>query len=39
VAFHAYVLWSIYGGYKAAARLGASGDNSPPSPPPVATPV
>lgn len=39
VAFHAYVLWSIYGGYKACARLAASGDNSPPSPPPVATPV
>ena len=39
VAFHAYVLWQLYGGYKAAARLAASGDNSPPSPPPVATPV
>jgi hypothetical protein len=40
VAFHAYVLWSIYGGYKACARLAATGGgNSPPSPPPVATPV
>ncbi|HKG15103.1 MAG TPA: hypothetical protein VKB12_17395 [Pyrinomonadaceae bacterium] len=38
-AFHAYVLWNIFNGYKACARLAASGDNSPPSPPPVATPV
>ena len=39
LAFHAYVLWKIFDGYKASARLAASGDNSSPSPPPVATPV
>lgn len=38
-AFHAYVLWSIYGGYKACARIPASGGDMPPAPPPVATPV
>lgn len=38
-AFHAYVLWKIFDGYKASARLSASGGNPPPSPPPVATPV
>ena len=39
LAFHAYVLWKIFDGYKASARLSASGDNRPPAPPPVATPV
>jgi hypothetical protein len=39
LAFHAYVLWNMFNGYKAAARLAASGGNTPPSPPPVATPV
>ena len=38
-AFHAYVLWNLFNGYKACARLAASGGNLPPSPPPVATPV
>ena len=38
-AFHAYVLWQVFNGYKACARLAASGGNMPPSPPPVATPV
>jgi len=39
VAFHGYVLWKLFDGYEACARLGASGGNLPPSPPPVATPV
>lgn len=40
IAFHAYVLWQVFNGYKACARLAASGGgNLPPSPPPVATPV
>ncbi|HEV7892645.1 MAG TPA: hypothetical protein VGP08_18675 [Pyrinomonadaceae bacterium] len=40
VAFHAYVLWKLFSGYAASARLVASGGgNLPPSPPPVATPV
>jgi hypothetical protein len=39
VAFHAYVLWSIYGGYKASTRIPEAARNSPPPPPPVATPV
>jgi len=38
-AFHAYVLWQIFNGYKACARLAESGGDLPPSPPPVATPV
>ena len=39
-AFHAYVLWNLFNGYKACARLVASGHgNTPPSPPPVATPM
>ena len=29
MAFHAYVLWNIFNGYKAAARLAASGGNMP----------
>lgn len=39
IAFHAYVLWNLFNGYKACARLAASGGNRPPSPPPYATPV
>lgn len=37
LAFHAYVLYSIFGGYKACARLAETGGDVPP--PPVATPV
>jgi hypothetical protein len=39
LAFHAYVLYSIFGGYKACTRLTAADRNAPPPPPPVATPV
>lgn len=37
VAFHGYVLWHLFNGYKACARLAAPGGNTPP--PPFATPV
>lgn len=38
-AFHAYVLWSVFNGYKACARIPTPNRNLPPPPPPVATPV
>ena len=37
IAFHAYVLYSVFGGYKACTRLAEMGGEVPP--PPVATPA
>ena len=39
LAFHGYVLYSVYGGYKACARIPGVDRNLPTPPPPVATPV
>lgn len=38
-AFHAYVLYSVYGGYKACTRIPEVDRNLPPPPPLTATPV
>ena len=38
-AFHAYVLYSVYGGYKACTRIPKVDKNTPPPPPLMATPV